>query len=349
MIEKIRGRSSIMSPILRFVGVLSTTILAGGAISASAQAVPLIVRGKVTMQDGSAPPKQVGIERVCSDIQGSAPGPLADKKGDYLWRMDVDPMRTRVCYLAATLQGYVSSRIDISNLNAFLSTTTDLPAIILRPEIPDPRTIVNAAAEVPSKSKNSWQAAMKAVDADNLQEAQKLLQKVTEESPKFARGWHTLGIVDETLQQRTDAQAAFQHAVDADPKSYASYVMVARIAIKAKDWQTAAKAADALIKADSKQTYPEIYLHQAVARLKLKDVDGAESAAKDAVQKYQIPRAEFVLGRIAEAKGDLAAAREHINKYIALDPTARDIERIKKFAEVIGKPEAAALDPDLEP
>jgi Tfp pilus assembly protein PilF len=336
-----------MSPIRTFVGVLLAVTLAGVGVNASAQSA-LIIRGKVTMQDGSAPSKSVGIERVCSDIAGSAPGPVTDKKGEYLWRMDVDPMRTRVCYLAARLQGFVSSRIDISNLNAYLSTTTDLPPLVLRPEIPDPRTIVDAGAEVPSKSKNSWQAAMKAVDASNLQEAQKQLQKVTEESPKFARGWHTLGIVDEALQQRAEARTAFQHAVDADPKSYGSYVMVARLAIKDKDWQNAAKAADALIKVDPKQTYPEVYLHRAVARLKLKDIDGAESAAEDAVQKYQIPRGEFVLGRIAEAKGDLAGAREHINKYIALDPTAADMELIKKFAQVIGKPEAAGLDPDLE-
>lgn len=58
---------------------------------ASADYYTLIVQGNVVMPDGTPPPKTVGIERVCSDVQASAPGPLADKKGHYTWKMDLDP------------------------------------------------------------------------------------------------------------------------------------------------------------------------------------------------------------------------------------------------------------------
>jgi tetratricopeptide (TPR) repeat protein len=136
--------------------------------------------------------------------------------------------------------------------------------------------------------------------------------------------------------------------VDGDPKSYASYVTLARVLIKTKDWQSAAKISDALIKLDPKQTCPEIYLHQSVALLKLKDLTGSEAAAKEAMRSSKLPRAEFVLGRIAEAKGDLPSARERIAGYIAMDPMAADIELIKAFLQVVGKPEGAGVDPDLE-
>ena len=138
------------------------------------------------------------------------------------------------------------------------------------------------------------------------------------------------------------------NAVDGDPKSYASYVTLARVLIKTKDWQNAAKISDALIKLDRKQTYTEIYLHQSVALLKMKDLSGAEAAAKQAMRSSKLPRAEFVLGRIAEAKGNLPAARERITSYIAMGPMASDIELIKAFLEVVGKPEGAGVDPDLE-
>src|SRR5215470_4275224 len=105
--------------------LLGFGLLAIGS-TALAQAIPLIVRGKVTMKDGSAPPKAVGVQPICSDMQGSAPGPLTGKSGDYVWRMDVDPMRTRRCWLQAELAGYVSTRIEISGLNGFTSTTVDL-------------------------------------------------------------------------------------------------------------------------------------------------------------------------------------------------------------------------------
>jgi tetratricopeptide (TPR) repeat protein len=93
-----------------------------------------IVRGKVIMADGSPPPRSVGIERVCTDVQGSAPGPVTDKKGEFLWRMEVDPMLTRVCKIRATLAGYVSSEIDISGFNSY--TNLNLPPLILTPAAP---------------------------------------------------------------------------------------------------------------------------------------------------------------------------------------------------------------------
>jgi len=119
------------------------------ALTALSETYPLIVRGKVTMKDGARPPKSLGIQRTCSDVQGSAPGPVTGKNGEYVWRMDVDPMRTRRCWLQAELAGFVSSRIEISNLNGYTSTT---------------------------------------IDEDNLPEAEKQLQAVVEASPKFARG-----------------------------------------------------------------------------------------------------------------------------------------------------------------
>src|SRR5262245_3335191 len=77
-----------------------------------------------------------------------------------VWRMDMDPMRTRVCFIQATLVGFVSSRVDISGINGYLSTTTDLAPIVLHAAIPDPRTINGSDADVPAKSKTAWKAAM---------------------------------------------------------------------------------------------------------------------------------------------------------------------------------------------
>ncbi len=123
--------------------------------------------------------------------------------------------------------------------------------------------------------------------------------------------------------------------------------MLARALPKAKDWAGAAKAADGLIKVDTKKTYPEIYLHQAVARYQLKDLDGAAASAQEAI-KFRIPRAEYVLGRTLEAKGDAAGAREHISKYLDQDKNAPDAGTIRAHLENIGKPGTVGVEPDLE-
>ena len=322
---------------------------------APAEVYPLIVRGKVVLQDGSAPPKSVGIQRICTDMLGSAPGPVTDRKGEYLWRMDVDPMRTRVCRLEASLPGYVSSGIDISGLDGSTKTVTELAPIVLSLKSPDPMTIETSEAGVPNRAMSAWKAAVKAIDAGDLPAAQTQLQAVTEAGGKFARGWHVLGIVYDTEVKYAEARDAYQHAIEADPKMLAPYVNLSRVCLKTKDWQSAAKAADELIKIDLKHIYPEIYLHQAAARYELKDYEGAEASARQAIQEALRPdqkkkayRAEFVLGRIYAAKGDYTAAREHVAKYLELDPKTEDAELIKGYLQVMGKPEGAGVDPDLE-
>ena len=106
----VRVRGGVVDMKRTFVYALLVVGLLAFVQVATADYYTLIVEGNVVMPDGSPPPKTVGIERVCSDIQASAPGPLTDKKGHYTWRMDLDPTNTRVCFLRATLPGFSSSR-----------------------------------------------------------------------------------------------------------------------------------------------------------------------------------------------------------------------------------------------
>jgi tetratricopeptide (TPR) repeat protein len=311
----------------------------------------VILRGKVVMQDGSAPPTAAGVQRICSDAQSDVPGPITNKKGEFLWRMDVDNMLTRVCRLEATLPGYVSTSIDISNLSGIVNNSKDLPPLVLRAKGSDPRTISNSDSDVPGPARAPWKAAMKAVDVGDVPEATNQLKLVVAAAPKFARGWHSLGIAYETQLKTADARDAYAHATEADPKMVISWVTLSRMDVLAKDWQGAAKAADTAIKLDVKHLYPEVYLHQAVARYELKDLDAAEAAATQALQldaKGRKFRAEFVMGRILAAKGDAAGAKTHISKYLTLDPNPPDSDLIKGYLDALGKPEAAAINPELE-
>ena len=307
----------------------------------------LILKGKVVMQDGSPPPKTVSVERHCSDSAGSAPGPLANRKGEYVWRMEVDPLRTRSCVLRSSYPGYNSSQIDISGFNSY--TDPNLPPLVLTPQAGDSNLIVTTDVGVPSRAMKEWKAATKALDAGDLAETVRQLQAAVQAAPKFTQGWNTLGLVYYHLQKPAEARDAFGHAIESDPKALPAYLSMARLCIKTKDWPEAMKTADALIKADTKKQYPEIYLHQAVARYGLKDLDGAEASAKQAIRLDLVhKRSEYVLGRILAAKGDLGSAREHISKYLELDPNASDVELIRAHLQNLGKAEAAGVEPDLE-
>jgi hypothetical protein len=138
---------------------------------AAAENYPVILRGKVVMPDGTPPPITVAVERICSDEQGSRPGPLTNKKGEYLWRMDVDPMRTRSCVIRATHAGYTSTSIDISALHGYLDTDINLEPIVLTSLTADPYAIIIAESKVPSRARKAFKAAKKAMDQNDYSSA----------------------------------------------------------------------------------------------------------------------------------------------------------------------------------
>ena len=45
----------------------------------------------------------------------------------------------------------------------------------------------------------------------------------------------------------------------------------------------------------------------------------------------------------------IKGAREHISKYLELEATAPDAEQVQAHMLALGKPEAAQVDPALEP
>src|SRR6187549_1090545 len=79
----------------------------------------ILLRGKVVMQDGSAPGKSVTIERFCYGARSSIIAANATKTGQYLYTADVDAMRWDNCALRASVSGYESTAIPISHLNSW--------------------------------------------------------------------------------------------------------------------------------------------------------------------------------------------------------------------------------------
>ncbi len=314
-----------------------------------------ILQGSVVMRDGSAPPFTVGIQRICSDESGSKPGPLTNKKGEYIWRMDFDPSYTRRCYLIASKDGYTSTEVDISTINPVMDHNIKVEPLVLTvtpSRMADPYSIsLETDPGIPSKGIHAWNAAITAIAARDVQEAMKQLQAVVAVAPKSAAAWHALGVMYDRQRMLPAAHDAYQRAIEADPKMLEPYLTLAQLDLFVEDWDGAIKVSNALIKVDKKNTCPEIYLHRAVAQYKLKDVAGAEIGVEEVIRKdpkHAIPRAEFVLGRILESKGDLNGARDHITKYLDLDPKTPDAVAIRLHLENLGQSDQDQVEPLLE-
>ncbi len=323
-------------------------VLAG---SAKADIYPVIIIGKVVMPDGSAPPFTVSIEEECSDFSTSN-GPLVDKNGQWVWRLNIDLYQSVSCIFRAHHDGYTSTEIDASNINTnYLDKTVHVPDILLMPKVPDPYTIHVTGDNYPAKAKAPFEKAIKSIDIGNYEDAVVNFKVAVGTAPKFAEGWHALGVVYVNTGRPELAKDAFQKALDANPKLLTAYVTLTRTCLLLKDWQCASDTSARMIRADIKHLYPEIYLHRAVALYYQKNLDAAEQSANEFVRyegAHKMPRVEYVIGRILEARGDLDGARSHMTKYLTLEPMPRDVDLIVGRLGLMGKPEAADINVDLE-
>ena len=83
----------------------------------------------------------------------------------------------------------------------------------------------------------------------------------------------------------------------------------------------------------------------------MKKYDAAEASARESLKedvKTMKFRGEYALGVILGAKGDAAGAKEHLTKYLQLNPNPPDLESIKAYAALVGTPDAANMHPIIE-
>jgi VWFA-related protein len=322
------------------------------------------VIGQVVMEDGSPLPKRVPILRDCGASRVSYEA-VADRHGRFVFRL-VEPsgmagsdlhtleytaffMSAVRCVLRASLSGYESSAIDLGEWRP--TNDPHLPPLVLRRPRPEAAFSTEADAAIPKSARKAWVLAMKAVEAGNWRGAEQHLRPVVAAHPKFARGWHLLGAMHQNQKKAEEALDAFRRAIEADPKALGPYVLLARLAIQVKDWQTALTASEALIKADARHRYPEAYVHNAVARYQRNDLDGAEKSAREAVRldrKHLLPRAELILGTVLSAKRDYTGAASHLRQYLELEPKAADAEAVRTRIANLGKPGTGAAPAELE-
>ncbi|HUA87541.1 MAG TPA: VWA domain-containing protein [Bryobacteraceae bacterium] len=302
------------------------------------QAADVFLHGRVVTDDGSAPGRLVTIEKLCTDHIGSIPVASTNAKGEFTFHIIVEDVElvsfNRSCVLRAALKGYQSTTIDFSDWKAFQDP--NLPPITLIKRSTNPTVDVFNNSRVPARAVNQWLKAGKAADANRWTEAERELRAAVLAAPKFAQGWYALGAVLKNEHQLDGARQAEQRAVELNPKLELAYLLLARFDIEAQDWAGARQAADTLVQLDSRHRYPEADIDQAIARFQLQDAEGAQASIEDAIRldrRHDFPRAEYILGMILEARRQTDAAREHMRRYLALEPKAFDAAEVRSRIE----------------
>jgi Ca-activated chloride channel family protein len=320
-----------------------------------ADGTDVLLHGKVVMEDGSPPERAVSIERQCHGAATTSLIATTNKKGEFTWFVAVNSFGIEslgsgygfmgeVCFLKANLSGYESTMIDLTDRK--WSSDPTLPTLILMRRGSNSNLTVFTDTGAPGAASKTWSQAAKAAQARNWPEAERLLRATVQSAPQFSQGWNALGLICQNQRKMTEAREAYQRAIETNPKLLPPYLLLARANLVAKDWEGAVRVADALIKADTKRLYPEIYLHKASGQYRLKDFNGAEASVAELMRldrKHQFARAEYLLGLILEAKQNHDTAGEHMRRYLELEPKAADAEPIRLWIENLGKPQAAEL------
>lgn len=337
---------------------------------------PIFISGKVRMDDGSAPPETVTIERVCASRGTPVPEAYTDSKGGFSFqvgqRMGMMPDASigntneggpgggfgsgfpnqggrnsggvserdlMSCELRASLPGYRSTIVSLVGRRSL--DNPDVGTIILR-RLGDVTGFTTSATSLmaPKDAKKSLEKARNALKKNKLPEAQKELETAVSLHPKYAEAWYELGRV-QVIQTNADAaRNSYGKALEADDKYVRPYLGLAVLEAQQQKWESVKQLSEKVIKLN-RHDFPAAFFYGAVANYNLRDSEAAEKLCRSGIeidQYHSLPKMSHLLGMILVDKQDFKGASEQLGAYLKFAPKAGDIDQVKKqLADIDGK------------
>jgi tetratricopeptide (TPR) repeat protein len=345
----------------------------------------IYVSGKVLMDDGTPPPEQVVVERVCN----GAPRPegYTDSKGRFSFALGqntammpdasmgsmsepgmgnnrgmgggMGPMGNSRgvserdlmgCEVRASLPGFRSDVVSLSGRRSM--DNPDVGVIVLhRLAKVDGFTFSGTSAFAPKDAKKAYDKGREAAKKNKTSDAERELQKAVDLYPKYAVAWYELGMVYQKDKKLDEARKCYAESMKADAKFVSPYAQMARLAAADQNWEQTAEYSGKLLKLNPYYS-PEVYFYSAVANLNLKNLDAAEEHAREGLKmdpQNRNPRMNQVLGVVLAQKQDFKGAAISMKSYLKLAPNATDVDHVKRQLEEIERQIAPAAASTKQP
>jgi len=329
---------------------------------------PVLLTGKVVMEDGTPPPESVAIELVCRATQHSVG--YTDPKGGFA--VDVNDRKNAAtfadasedpnssarpnsalnpdgstnsgttgralmgCDLQASLAGF---RSDVMHLDARHGLDSpEVGTIILRRRANvEGLTISVTSAFAPKDAKKAFEKGQNLERQQKWGDADKEFHKAVDIYPKYAVAWYQLGLVQEQEKNPEAARKSYMQALAADGKFVSPYQALAVLAAQEQKWQDVVDDTDHLLRLNPVD-FPQAWLFNALGNYYLKNMEAAEKSARDGISHdavHQYPDLNHVLGVVLAMKRDYPGAVEQLRHYLHYAPNAVDAEQVaKQLAEV---------------
>jgi len=343
--------------------VISLTALAGISAMRAQTELVVFVSGDVRLEDGTAPPDAVQINRVCNGRSvlaartdsmghfsfsvsaggkstttadaGEAPPQAADlnKALNASSTQYTNPITTalRDCEVQAVLSGFRAASVPLS-----VRDTSDdgrVGTIILHPlERSGALTVSVTTAAAPPAAKRAYDKAMESIAREKWDAAESELNKAVKIYPQFAIAWYQLGLARQKRNALPDAMEAWTEARKQDPKYIKPYESLAAAADHKQDWTAAEQYSRDWLQLDP-DDFAAAYLINAVANANLNRIEAAELAARAGLRTdkdHKMPRLNYVLGLILMQKQEYAEAARYLRAYLEMVPSAHDARMVRE-------------------
>jgi tetratricopeptide (TPR) repeat protein len=333
--------------------------------------------GKVVMPDGTAPPSQVVIERVCGAT--SRPQAYTDSKGNFSFQVGQtqDMLPDATTSRASTAPGNPSDNSPNSKQTSqFSSSNCDLRAslggyrsdnvsLAGRRSLDDPNvgtiflhrlsnieglTMSATSSLAPKDAHKAFDKGLEAVKKSKWDEAETAFLKAGEIYPHYASAWYEVGRVYEQRERLSDAREAYTKAIAADSKFVNPYEHLYMIALKEQKWEEVASTTDRVMHLNP-YDFPLAVYYNAVANIQLNKLDVAEKSAREAESMNgatRNPKINYVLGVILAKKQDFRASAAYLRAYLKSDAIL-DRDHVSKMLADIEKQARATAELKPEP
>jgi len=161
--------------------------------------------------------------------------------------------------------------------------------------------------------------------------------------PDYAESWLNLGRARAALGTIGPARDAFLRAAQLDPQLAEPPEELGLLAAGQNDLVSAARYLDESIRLDPASSYRACY-SDAVVNLMLKHYDVAERSARAALRFGDAgaqARVNYVLGIALLARGENSEAKQHLQRYLELNPKAPERDQIEKELSRVEQLESA--------
>jgi tetratricopeptide (TPR) repeat protein len=216
---------------------------------------------------------------------------------------------------------------------------TSLPAqTMLKPsEAPAGRPGQAAPAAAPSNTEQatlSYNAAVDALNAGDKATAETKLKEAVAKNPDLPQAWSALAMVAYENKDWAHTLEYGQKAIDLDPSMTNLYGMMTDAAEKGGDKKAAAEWRKKY--EESHADSPDILYNKGVEAYNKGKMKEAEEALSKALQaKPELAMGHYLLGMVSFNQNKKAAAKEHFEKYLELEPNGKEAATVKELLPLL--------------